>query len=461
MRSILLALIISISSSAISQDSLNMSLLYHWKDSSITGSSLYNNAFNEIWGYASNGREYAIIGSTLGTHFFDVTDPVNSQQIDLVIGRDTGANIVHRDYHDYNGYLYAVTDEGDGSLQIIDLSYLPDSVHVVYDDDSKIKLSHNIFIDSATGKLYSCGTNRFEVYDLTNNPTDPDRLVWCNFDIPWWNSTIGSNGYVHDLFVRNDTAYLNAGNGLYIVDFSTPTTPVVLGSFNTYPDQGYNHSGWLSEDGKTYCLADETWGKKVKVLDVNDVSDIQFIDTIGPDIHPNSIPHNLIIKGNYLYVSFYVDGTYIWDISIPSSPRLVGFYDTSTEPHLQDYRGNWGIYPFLPSGILLASDMQEGLFIFDVQEATSSISITENKKLFNVYPNPTKGEVSILGLDHFGESFDVTLTDINGKIVFEGDFENQFLSKKTFLVPQHIESGIYILHISNKTYRQSQQIIKQ
>lgn len=443
------------------QNSLNMSLLYHWKDSTITGSTLYNNAFNEVWGYAANGKEYAIIGSSLGTHFFDVTDPINSQQVAFVQGRDTGANIVHRDYHDYNGYLYAVTDEGDGSLQIMDLSYLPDSVQVVYDSDSKIKLSHNIFIDSATGKLYSCGTAKFEVYDLTADPTNPNLIIKCNFNIPWWNSTIGGGtGYAHDLFVRNDTAYLNAGNGLYVVDFSTTTSPVLLGSYTTYPHQGYNHSGWLSENGQTYCLADETWGKKVKILDVSDVSDIQFIDTVGSNIHENSIPHNLIIKGNYLYVSFYVDGTYIWDISNPSSPALVGFYDTSNEPHLEDYRGNWGVYPFLPSGILLASDMQEGLFVFDVQQAISGVGRVNSDKHFNVFPNPAQDRLNIIGLAHFGESFELTLTDLNGKKVYQDTFNNTFLSKKTIHLPQHLQSGIYILHISNDLIHQAEQIIK-
>lgn len=136
---------IVLTSVSIGQTSYNMSLLYNWKDSSITGSTLYDNSFNEIWGYANNGREYAIIGSSRGTHFFDVTNPSSPVLVDFVMGRDTGVNIVHRDFHDYKNYLYMVTDEGNGSLQIVDLSYLPDSVHMVYDSDTTIKLSHNIY----------------------------------------------------------------------------------------------------------------------------------------------------------------------------------------------------------------------------------------------------------------------------------------------------------------------------
>ena len=49
------------------------------------------------------------------------------------MGRAVGPEIIHRDYHDYQGYLYAVSDEGAASLQIIDISTLPDSASVVYD----------------------------------------------------------------------------------------------------------------------------------------------------------------------------------------------------------------------------------------------------------------------------------------------------------------------------------------
>ena len=41
--------------------------------------------------------------------------------------------MIHRDYHDHNGYLYAVCDEGQSTLQIIDLSGLPNDLEVVYD----------------------------------------------------------------------------------------------------------------------------------------------------------------------------------------------------------------------------------------------------------------------------------------------------------------------------------------
>ena len=62
----------------------NTNLLFHWEDTTLVGSSAYNNTYNEIWGLNINGSEIAIIGSTAGTHFFDVTNPQNSIEIAFV-----------------------------------------------------------------------------------------------------------------------------------------------------------------------------------------------------------------------------------------------------------------------------------------------------------------------------------------------------------------------------------------
>jgi len=346
---------------------MNVELLYNWHDSTLPATIFHDNRYNDVWGYAKNGEEYAMIGSTMGVHFFDITDQQNIDQVDFVAGEVQGNQQVHRDYHEYNGYLYTVCDEGMSTLQIIDLSYLPDSVHKVYDSGTLFTRSHNIFIDTATAKMYVCGGNlTFSVFSLAD-PISPVLLSHAPIDIPWWNATVG---YVHDVYVRNDTAYCNAeGRGLYVVDFTDTNLPVLLGSLTSYPQSGYNHSGWLSDDGSVYALADETHGKDVKLLDVTDLTDIQVIDTISTDVHALSIPHNLIFKGPHLFTAYYHDGFYMWYTADANNAIITGYYDTSTETHVPNYRGAWGVYPFLPSGIVLVSDMQNGLFIFNVDNA--------------------------------------------------------------------------------------------
>ncbi|MBW8051477.1 MAG: choice-of-anchor B family protein [Cytophagales bacterium] len=345
------------------QDSSNMQLLYHWEDTTLVGSIVFNNVYNEIWGYAKNGREYAIIGSTAGTHIFDVTDPNSVDTIAFIPGAAQGGQIIHRDYHDYAGYLYIVSDEGASTLQIADLGYLPDSVPLVYDSDILIKNSHNIFIDTATAKLYALamdnGAGFFKAMGIFSlaDPVNPTIL-------PALILQPGQGWHVHDAYVKNDTAYCSNGMaGLFIFDLTNPASPQLLGSLTTYPDQDYNHSGWLTGDGNYYVFTDEAPAMDVKIYDVSDLSNMVYVSQFNSGVDPLSMAHNVIIKGNYAYCSYYHDGLQIFDISDPSNPVNVGYYDTYTPPDHVSYRGAWGVYPYLPSGKILISDMQYGLFV--------------------------------------------------------------------------------------------------
>jgi hypothetical protein len=132
-----------------------LNLLGHWSDSTLVGSRAYNNTYNEIWGLAVNDREFAVIGSTAGTHIIDVTDPGNAVEVQFIAGAFQGTGVIHRDYHDFRGYLYAACDEGASTLQIIDITGLPDTVTVVYDSNEFFGRAHNIFIDTMHARLYT------------------------------------------------------------------------------------------------------------------------------------------------------------------------------------------------------------------------------------------------------------------------------------------------------------------
>ncbi len=456
----LISFIIIFINQAFSQDSLNMSLAYQWKDTTLIPSGFFGNTYNEIWGFVQNGREYAVIGSTEGTHIFDVTNPINSTMVDFVRGTHFGfetSQIVHRDFHDYNGYLYMVSDEGSSSLQIADLSYLPDSVSLVYESNSFFSRAHNIFIDSATAHLYALGTNQFiEILDISN-PGNPILLFESINDAPAWGSTVG---YVHDAYVRNDTAYLNGEDGLYIVDFNDMNNPQLIGSLTTYEQSGYNHSGWLHENGTVYALGDETHGMDVKLLDVSNLSNIQLIDTIDNAVNPNlSIPHNQVINGNILYVSYYYDGVYAFDITDPQNAFITGYYDTSPIPNGLSYKGNWGVYPFLPSGTLLASDMQEGLFVINQDKIISVNEIKEKEERFKIYPNPTTNYFTILNLHENSFDFNLAITDISGKLVYETQLNLKSYEKNKIELPITINSGIYFVKMWNNRYLQTEKLM--
>ncbi|MDA7729083.1 choice-of-anchor B family protein, partial [Flavobacteriales bacterium] len=364
-------------------------LLYNWQDTTLVGSWAYNNTYNECWGLEVNGSEIAIIGSTGGTHFFDVTDPANAIQVAYVAGAYQGGGVIHRDYHDFQGYLYIVCDEGSSStLQIIDISTLPDSVTTVYDSNALFTKSHNIFIDTATAKLYACASNSaMDIYSLID-PIDPTLIYSYN-----------AVGHVHDAYVRNDTAYLNCGNdGFRIIDFHyldllPGTAWVELASLTSYPDAGYNHSGWLNDDGTLYIMQDENHGYDVKILDVSDLSNISVLATFNSGVDSQSMAHNGIIKGDLVFIPYYHDGLRVFDISDPSNPIQTWEYDTYAPNSHASYKGAWGVYPYLSSGNIIVSDMQTGLYIIDVASGTTHTLETNLKP--SIYPLPATNQITI------------------------------------------------------------------
>ncbi len=433
---------------ASSQNRYQADLLGRWHDESIVGSENHNNAYNETYGVAVNGREYGIIGSTSGTHFIDVTDTDDIFEAFLVPGGAVGSQIIHRDFHTHRGYLYAVADQGDEStLQVIDVTQLPEKIEVVYDSGEFSNRTHNIYIDTFADRLYLCKTGGDELDRLAmrildiSNPTQPE-LIYTLLEIDGF----GPISTVHDAYVVDNIAYLNLGNqGFVIMDYADIDNPQILASLypEDYLQSGYNHSGWATPDQQYYYMADENHGLDIKVVDLKDLSDIYVTDTIDANNDSEfSIPHNLIVHDNYLYASYYYDGLQIYDLTDPAHPVNVSFYPTSQIPHQGRWEGAWGVYPFLPSGNILVSDMQEGLFVVKLP-SFSSVDQVNKEENFIISPNPSNGEVSI-DIRHLEmkSDTDVYVTTLDGKRVLSQSFDEDYFT--LFLQP-----GFYFVQLKS------------
>ena len=450
-------------------------LLAHWEDPSLVGSSAYDNTYNEVWGIVANNREFAIIGSTAGTHFIDVTEPENIHEVAFVAGTVQGPSIIHRDYHDYQCYLYAVADEGfNSTIQVIDYSNLPDAVEVVYDSQEFFYRSHNIFIDTSAARLYAapCVTTSNNYIPLRilslENPEAPALLA----DIQ--NIEGNSIGGMHDLYVRENIAYMNIGGGFMVADLTDAQSPVYLGGLTSYPQQGYNHSGWLTDDGDTYYMADETHNMDLKAIDISDFTDIEVVNTFDAESTENgSIPHNLIVRGDYLYVSYYYDGLQVYDISAPQNPQRVFHYDTYLEPNMTSYKGAWGVFPYLPSGNILISDMQTGLYVFEKIDNTITgefaalgtsgncevdiVSVQVADLPFNdvqISPLPFDQQINIAFSLNESQNIQFALLDQTGRTIRQ-------LANETFTAGQQqvaytisdLPAGMYFLELQGETQR--------
>ena len=430
MRSILSGILFLIILPLHGQDKKNVVLLDNWTDTTVIPGP-EEARFNDVWGFEYEGSNYAVMGSTTGSHFFKVTE--NSLEfIDFVEGRFSGYIVQHRDYKTYQNYVYAVCDEGESSLQIIDVSYLPDSVSLVYDSDSPFVISHNIFIDTIKAKLYACAPNGtgLKIFDISE-PT----LPLLDYEFNMFTD-------VHDCYVSGDTAFLNCGfAGLQIFDFATKP-PIQLGVLDFYPNQGYNHSGWMNESRSHYVFMDETEGTRGHICKVSDLSKIQIDATFGTQDYEEMVPHNVFLLENIAIVAYYKEGLRIFDVSdVDNKPvREIGSYDTYLVDSNYKLNGAWGVYVFPESDQILISDRQNGLFLFEFPIRL----LEEDLKGTYVTSTPFLDENGyLISRDHFDEDdLYFTITSVNGRVIY-----NQENYLNWVKIPLNIAPGTYVYGI--------------
>ena len=69
-------------------------------------------------------------------------------------------------------------------------------------------------------------------------------------------------------------------------------------------------------------------------------------------------------------MSNYQRGLSVIDVSDPSDMTDIGFFDTYSIPsaNTANFNGAWGTYPYLPSGNILVSDIEYGLFVLKMNK---------------------------------------------------------------------------------------------
>lgn len=313
-----------------------------------------------LWGYvAPDGREYALFGSQIGTFIYDITEKPLKE-----VAFIPGPRNPWREIKVYRQYAYIASEATDGGgLQIIDLSGLPNTANLVRTDTSYFKSAHTIFVRDhylyVMGTASTSGANGGAIIlDLEPDPLNPRRIGMVN---PY---------YYHDAWVRNDTllgAAIN-GQGCDIYDIKDKTSPKHLATI-TYPGSG-THNAEITADGGYVVTSDEIGltQKTMKVWDIRDLENITKVAEFTPD--PNSIVHNVHVVGRYVLAAWYTAGVRILDMIDPRHPREVGYYDTYPTP-TGGFNGVWEVYGFFPSGKIIASDRNTGLYVMEFNGATA------------------------------------------------------------------------------------------
>ena len=323
----------------------------------LVGQLDYEDRVNDVWGYAApDGTEYAFVGTQRGLSIVSLADPANPEELFFIEGSTT----TWRDIKTWEETAYAVCDACPDGLTVIDLSDLPNSApHFFWSDvpGEGLKSAHNIFIDEF-GYGYLAGTSEEggqTIYiDCFSTPGMPQFVAF------------GPEPYAHDIYVRDNLMYASEiyEGAFAIYDVSDKSNSILLASQET--PSAFTHNAWLSDDGNTLFTTDEKPFGSTTSYDISDYDNIQLLDRYFSEasIGEATIPHNVHVLNDYLIISHYTDGCVIVDAQRPDNLVEVGNYDTYL-PDNVGFFGDWGAYPFSPSGLILISDRQTGLYVVE------------------------------------------------------------------------------------------------
>lgn len=353
-------------------------------------------AVADIWGFVdlNTRREYVIVGVQNGTAVFDVSNPEAPREIGFVGGQSAtwrDVKILQR----FNGnadrweaFAYVTTDGAADGLFVIDLTGLPHAIEQVpYASD--FSNAHNIYLTDTDYGTGLAATGVDPVLVVAGSGRDRGQFRLYGLDDPAAPSFISrslSAGYMHDassLRIDDARAADCADGGpscnvlldfneenVDVWDITDVTSPTLLASVPSYPNRGYVHSGWWSEDRRYAFVHDELDERNssglpttLRVLSLDDLAAPAYVGTwTGSNI---SVDHNGFVRGNRYYMANYTRGLTVLDISNPVSPQEVGYFDTYPSGNNSLFAGAWGAYPYLPSGVIAVSDINSGLYLFD------------------------------------------------------------------------------------------------
>lgn len=343
----------------------------------VPSSDLGGGTFNDVWGWydKEEKREWALLGSTRGLKFVDVTNPFKPVYYGYLIKPENA--LVWQDVEVYKDHAFVVCDLSPCGLQIFDLTrlraaqdaqtWIPDTVYPL------TMTNHTIDINTKTGFAYlngglgSIANGSPVVFDI-NNPKVPVPLGVTHDD-----------GYTHDSHCRiykgpdkehrgGEICFNANEDTVTIFDMTSKINPTRLARVG-YENASYTHQTWLTKDHTHILVADEVdesthgFNSTTYIFDVTDLEKPKLEGTyLGPT---KAIDHNNYILGDLNYQANLTAGLRIQDLSKVQSGKIreIGYFDVVPEMDNPTFDGLWSVYPYLPSGYVIASGMGQGLFV--------------------------------------------------------------------------------------------------
>lgn len=336
------------------------------------------NAANDIWGWTDpeTGREYALLGTTSGTAFVDVTTPTSPEYLGMLPSHQPVETLFAswRDVKVYDDHAYIVSEEPTHGMQVFDLTRLRGATEQQWTEDAHYAMvggAHNVAINTDSGYAYIVGSLTCDggphMVDI-REPKSPE-FAGC----------VSGDGYTHDTqavtydgpdsrFTGNEILFNSNEDTVTIVDVTDKANPVQLARFG-YDGAAYTHQGWLTEDSRTFLFNDEAdeqdngVNTTTYLLDVTSLTDPSLRGSYVADT--TSIDHNLYTKDDTVYEANYRSGLRILDGKQVErgTVRETAFFDVYPADDAAEFNGAWSNYPYFESGTVVVSGIEQGLFV--------------------------------------------------------------------------------------------------
>ncbi|MGH7730100.1 MAG: LVIVD repeat-containing protein, partial [Candidatus Eiseniibacteriota bacterium] len=331
--------------------------------------------YSACWSYVhSDGTEYAVIGvngltaPSAGTAIYRLSDPAAP----VLVGFIPGPPSIWREMKSYRDWIY-VTTEATGAgqgLQIIRMTN-PNSPVLAATYTTNFITSHTVSVDTTRGLLVCNGTRDaigewtgMRILALNNSgigatPETPVELAWWPGVMP-----VPNDKYVHDsvpIGSRLYTSCIWAGIER-VVDITNPAAPTEIAAWS-YPG-GFTHNAWPDATGNWLYVTDEVNGQPLKIFDISNLAVPTLVNAITSN--PQAIVHNAHVKGNVLFLANYTEGIRALDLSDPAHPAEFAWADSYAGPS-GGFSGVWEVAAFFPSGTVVASDRNSGLYVYNLE----------------------------------------------------------------------------------------------
>jgi choice-of-anchor B domain-containing protein len=343
----LLSTLIKIDSNA--QDYLNVSLYAQFDrgEERYSGSWVYSNF---------SGEEYALLGAKTGTAIYQIMPGGQLEEVAFIPGPITN----WREITVVQNHAYVVTDVSgfDHGMQVIRLNQLPFQAPLVTTYDETFTMGHIIQKDISNEDpyVYVCGTTATEGVHIMD-VSIPETPIEVGLYDPGY--------YIHDCHVNGDRMF---GSAFYegtidIVDISDKTSPTLITRIDI-PD-GFVHSSSLTTDGNFLFVAPEKDELPARIFDITNPFDP--VEVAKYTANPLSLVHNPYILGDFAFLSHNTEGLRVVDMSDPTTPVEVGYYDTWAGGS-GGFHGLWSACPYLPSGKIVGGNREDGLYVWEFNQ---------------------------------------------------------------------------------------------